>query len=313
MLEVAVIPDYEAIMWPLLQFLSDGHTRSMQECRENLSVHFALSEDELAELLPSGRVPIFNSRVHWAKTYLVKAGALESQARGFVRIAERGRALLAEGLGGLKTRDLNSRFEEMREWTEASRLGTSSGRSTPEPDLGENDLQNLPPNESLDASFRRYRESVQSDVLERIKRMPPAFFERLVVDLLLRLGYGGPFGTGITLGRSGDHGVDGVIHQDKLGLDLLYVQAKRWDGVVGGSVIREFAGALSAHRAGKGVIITTSGFSRDAIVDAERMGQRIVLIDGAKLAELLYETGLGLVTDATFEIKRLDSDYFEGE
>ena len=175
-------------------------------------------------------------------------------------------------------------------------------------------MGDLPPDESLDSSYRRYRESVQSEVLDRIKQMPPAFFERLVVGtLLLKLGYGGPFGNGVTLGRSGDRGVDGVIHQDKLGLDLLYVQAKRWEGSVGGSVVREFAGALSAHRARKGVILTTATFTRDAWNDAERMGERIVLIDGPRLAELLYETGLGLVTEATFEMKRIDSDYFEGE
>jgi restriction system protein len=305
-----MIPDFQSVMLPLLQVAADGKTRTIRECREQLATHFALSGEELAEVLPSGRTPRFSSRVHWAKTYLEKAGVLTSPTRGTIQITDRGRALLAEQVSELSTALLASRFEEMRTWRESSRIAGSPkrGRFVEEK---ETSLE-LPPDEAIEESFRRYREAVQSEILGRIKTMPPAFFERLVVDLLLRLGYGGPFGKGLTQGGSGDRGIDGVIHQDKLGLDLLYVQAKRWEGSVGGSVVREFAGALSAHRARKGVIITTSSFTKDAVSDGERMGERIVLIDGPKLAELLYETGLGLVTEATFAMKRIDSDYFEG-
>lgn len=304
-----MIPDYESFMTPLLRVMSDGRERSIAECRDLLAQEFALSEDDLSELLPSGRMPKFNSRVHWAKTYLEKAQTLESTGRGRIRITDRGQRLFAEANHPINTAMLTSLYQEMRDWREVSR-GKSNGRVTSV--TGTDAPEELPPDESLAESFQRYRQSVQAEILDRIKRMPPGFFERLVVDLLLKLGYGGPFGTGLTLGRSGDRGVDGVIHQDKLGLDLLYVQAKRWEGSVGGSVVREFAGALSAHRARKGLIITTSTFTRDAIADAERMAERIVLIDGSKLAELLYETGLGMVTETTLEMRRIDSDYFEG-
>lgn len=226
-----MIPDYESAMRPLLEFLSDGHNRTLAECRE------------------------------W------------------------------------------------KEVSRAAQVQVSSTDGSPNFEAA----PKLPPDESLDFSFRRYREAVQSELVDLVKSMPPEFFERLVVDLLLRLGYGGPFGSGLHLGRTGDRGIDGVINQDKLGLDLLYVQAKRWQDSVGAPIVREFAGALSAHRARKGVIITTSWFTRDAQIDAERMGERIVLIDGATLAELMYDTGLGLSTYSTFELKRVDSDYFGGE
>jgi len=308
-----MIPTFETVMLPLLRILEDGSERTIGECRVLLANEFALSPEELAELLPSGRMPRFNSRVHWAKFHLGKAGVVRSVGRGRIQITGRGSQLLSEGLTRLDTALLADRFAEYREWRDASRNDGADRRSGPSASTAAVAVGDLPPAESLDSSYRRYREAVQSEVLDRIKQMPPAFFERLVVDLLLKLGYGGPFGTGVTLGRSGDRGVDGVIHQDKLGLDLLYVQAKRWEGPVGGSVVREFAGSLSAHRARKGVILTTATFTRDAWTDAERMGERIVLIDGPRLAELLYETGLGLVTEATFEMKRIDSDYFEGD
>lgn len=308
-----MIPTFETVMLPLLRILEDGNERSTRECGEALANEFALTPEEVAELLPSGRMPRFNSRVNWAKTYLAKAGVVRSVGRGRIQITDRGRQLLLENLTRLDSALLADRFAEFREWRDASRNDGADRRSGPSASTAAVAVGDLPPAESLDSSYRRYREAVQSEVLDRIKQMPPAFFERLVVDLLLKLGYGGPFGTGVTLGRSGDRGVDGVIHQDKLGLDLLYVQAKRWEGPVGGSVVREFAGALSAHRARKGVILTTATFTRDAWTDAERMGERIVLIDGPRLAELLYETGLGLVTEATFEMKRIDSDYFEGD
>lgn len=304
------IPNYQQVMLPLLGTLRGGTERSIADCRRELAVHFELSESELAELLPSGRTPKFNSRVNWGKTYLEKALAIKSTSRGVIQITERGSDLLAEGLTDLTTNQLAVRSPELREWIDSYSSSTGGGKV--EVARATAVAQELPPAEFLDISFRRYKESVQEELLERIGQMPPEFFERLVVDLLLRLGYGGASGSGIALGKSGDHGVDGVIYQDKLGLDLLYVQAKRWGGSVGGSIVREFAGALSAHRANKGVIITTSTFTRDAWQDAERMGSRIVLIDGLRLSELLYETGLGLVTEATLAMKRLDSDYFEG-
>jgi restriction system protein len=202
---------------------------------------------------------------------------------------------------------LTDRFEEMRAWRRARRPRIPDNRTTVEA-AGNGSLT---PEEALAASYSQIRESVESDVLERAKAMPPDRFERLVLDLLLRLGYGGPLGWSVHLGKSGDGGIDGVIQQDKLGLDQIYVQAKRWQGSVGSSIVREFAGSLSTHRARKGVIITTSTFTTDAKRDADRMGDRIVLIDGAELAALMYEVGLGVTVAATYELKRPDSDYFD--
>ncbi len=171
--------------------------------------------------------------------------------------------------------------------------------------------EKLSPEEALATSYQQIRASVEAEVLDRAKAMSPERFEKLVLDLLLKLGYGGPFGSGVHIGKSGDGGVDGVIRQDKLGLELIYIQAKRWQGSVGPSTVREFAGSLSAHRARKGVIITTSTFTAEARKDAERMGDRIVLVDGSQLATLMYEVGLGVAVASTYEIKSPDSDYFE--
>jgi restriction system protein len=309
-----MIPKYDEVTLPLLKILGDGRVWTAEEYRKSLVKAFSLTEAELSEMLPSGRTTTFSSRAHWAKTYLERAGLVTSPARGKVQITDSGKALLAEDITALSVKVMRERFEGIRAWESQSRSrSTEQSPSSAQPTLPTLS-DDLSPEESLEQSFQRYRRAVQEELLAQVKSMSPAFFERLVVDLLLKLGYGGPFGQGLTTGRSGDGGIDGVIHQDKLGLDLLYVQAKRWEGSVGGPTIREFAGALSANRASKGVIITTSHFTRDAIVDAERMmASRIVLIDGVKLSELLYETGLGLVPEHTFEMKRIDAGYFSDD
>lgn len=298
-------------MRPFLECLSDGADRTIAECRDWIADRLAISDEERSVLLPSGRVPLLNSRVHWAKTYLTKAGAVVSTARGSVRISDRGRELLQTKVGRITTADLAGVSPEFQAWRESSR--TSSARARPTVNEDPSPTAMLGPEESLEINFQQYQDALQDELLEVVKGMRAESFERLVVDLLLRLGYGGTHGHGLQLGGTGDHGVDGVINQDKLGLDLLYVQAKRWEGSVGSPTVREFAGSLSAHRARKGVIITTSSFTRDARLDAERMGERIVLIDGKTLASLMYETGLGLTTYSTFELKRVDSDYFDGQ
>lgn len=207
----------------------------------------------------------------------------------------------------LTTALLTDLFDELREWRAASR----NPKPHPVEVLGTDPGDAMTPIEAISVGYQRMREATQSDVLERAKAMPPERFERLVVDLLLRLGYGGTHGGGVPLGRTGDGGIDGIIQQDKLGLELIYIQAKRWQGTVGSSVVREFAGSIAARRAHKGVILTTATFSKDALADAERMSDRIVLIDGARLAELMFEVGLGVSVEATYEVKRVDSDYFE--
>jgi restriction system protein len=293
-------------MLPLLELLADGRERTAIECREALTSRFGLTPEDLSARIPSG-ANLFSSRLHWASTYLVKSGVLMRPRRGVLQITDRGRALLSESPKQLDTTLLAERYEEMRSWLRVSRQRV--GDQIPAGPAPSQDA--LSPKEALAANYQQIRDTVEADILERVKGMPPERFEKLVLDLLLKLGYGGPFGSGVHLGKSGDGGVDGVIQQDKLGLELIYVQAKRWQGSVGPSTVREFAGSLSAHRARKGVIITTSSFTAEARKDAERMGVPIVLIDGAQLAALMYEVGLGVSVASTFELKRLDSDYFE--
>jgi restriction system protein len=301
-----MIPDYERLMLPLLEVVADGQTWTLRECRDALASRFDLTDAEALEMIPSGLTPLFNSRVHWAKTYLGKAGLVDSPARGTVRITDRGLSVLAEDLTALSTALLTERFEEMRAWRASSRR--SAAAPAQESDAP---LSGLTPDELIQESYARIRAAIQSDLLDRVHSMPPERFEKLVLDLLLGLGYGGPAGTAEHLGRSGDGGLDGVIRQDKLGLERVYVQAKRWQASVGSSAVREFAGSLAANRADKGVIITTSSFTADAVSDAEKFAGRIVLVDGAQLVQLMYEVGIGVSVEVSYIVKRLDSDYFE--
>jgi restriction system protein len=293
-------------MLPLLEVLADGRERTATECRETLASRFSLTPEDLSARIPSG-TNMFSHRIHWAAMYLVRAGLLVRPRRGALQITERGLELLAESPERIDIPFLVNRYEEFRAWRNASRQAvenTSPGGPATAPGA-------LSPEEALVSSYEQIRESVEADLLDRVRSVSPDRFEKLVLDLLLKLGYGGAFGSGIHLGRSGDGGIDGVIQQDKLGLDLIYVQAKRWQGNVGPATVREFAGALSAHRADKGVIITTSSFTAEAKKDAERMAGRIALIDGAQLASLMYEFDLGVSVVSTFVVKRPDSDYFE--
>ncbi len=301
-----MVPNYETLMLPMLELLADQRERTAAECREALAQRFDLTPDDLAARIPSGG-NLWRSRTHWASTYLAKAGVVERPRRGSLRITDRGLALMSERPQRLDTALLAERFEEMRTWRRRARGGEQPTDVLPRPIAQET----LSPEEALAASYQQIRESVEADILERAKGMPPENFEKLVLDLLEKLGYGGATGSAVHLGKSGDGGVDGVIRQDKLGLELIYVQAKRWQNTVGPSTVREFAGSLSAHRARKGVIITTSSFTAEARKDAERMGDRIVLVEGSELAALMYEVGLGVSVASVYELKRPDSDYFE--
>ncbi len=294
-------------MHPLLEFLADGDTRTSAEIRTELATRVALSESELQQLLPSGRMTTFASRVHWAKTYLEKAGAVESPARGEVRISDRGRTLLGQGHVNRKTLQ---QFPEFIEWKQRSRrrsddesngnLHASSPPTSPE----------TAPEENIESAYLELRNAVEDEILDAIKAASPQFLERVVVDLLVKLGYGGAGDSGKHLGRSGDGGVDGVIWEDKLGLDLIYVQAKRWQNTVGRPEIQAFSGSLDGFRARKGVFITTSTFTREARDYVGSIEKKIVLIDGHELARLLFDTGLGVSTEITYPVKRIDSDYF---
>lgn len=305
------IPDYERIMLPLLQLARDGKPHSLSEAVELLGNAFGLSEDERRELLPSGRQARFDNRVGWARTYLKKAGLLESTGRGTFRITERGLALLRENPPEI-TNELLFQFPEFKEFKsrQVSRLDSaavqtrhSGGRVTSTPE------------EVLEASYQELRRELAQELLDRVKRCSPRFFEQLVVDVLVAMGYGGSrTDAGQAIGQTGDGGIDGIIKEDRLGLDVVYIQAKRWDRTVGRPEVQAFAGSLEGQRARKGVFITTSQFSQDARRYVEIIEKRIVLIDGEQLAQLMIDHGVGVTEVSHYVVRRIDLDYFgEGE
>lgn len=301
------IPDFQTIMRPLLEHLADGDVRANRDTNEYLARHFQLTEDELAEMLPSGYARLFDNRIGWAKTHLKGAGLIESPGRARYRITQRGRDALAQNVVPINMAYLRQ-FDEYTEFQSGSKPAKPAAAATGVPI----ETDSLTPSEHIEFGYQAVREELKEELITRIKAASPAFFEHLVVELLVRLGYGGSRkDAGQTLGRSGDGGIDGVIKEDRLGLDVIYLQAKRWEGTVGRPEIQKFAGALQGQRAKKGVFLTTSSFSSEATEYASFIDTRIVLIDGEKLVSLMIDTGVGVSTIATYDVKRLDSDYFE--
>lgn len=298
------IPDFQTLMLPLLRFCADGREHDRHDALPVLAREFDLSDAELAELLPSGKQARFVNRVAWAKSYLKQAGMLETTSRGIFRITARGKAALAES-----PERIDMRFLERYPEYQAFRF---LRRQEDEPGLEDGEIiQKATPEELMESGYRQLRTALAADVLSQVKSASPAFFERMVVDLLLRMGYGGTReDAGQVVGKSGDGGIDGIIKEDRLGLDVIYIQAKRWESDVGSGEIRNFIGALSVHKAEKGVFITTSGFNRNARDTASKVNSKIVLIDGPSLAELMIDFGLGVSPINTYEIKRIDSDFF---
>lgn len=298
------IPDFQTIMLPLLRFCADGGEHGRHDALPVLAGEFALSESELAELLPSGKQGKFVNRIAWAKSHLKQAGLLETTTRGIFRITERGRLVLAEKPARIDMKFLE-RFPEYQAFRSGQRF------SNQQTDEASGNIQQVTPEELLETGYVQIRTALATDLLAQVKSATPAFFERTVVDLLLRMGYGGTReDAGQVVGKSGDGGIDGIIKEDRLGLDVIYIQAKRWEGDVGSSEIRNFIGALSVHKAEKGVFITTSGFNKNARETAAKVNSKIVLIDGPTLADLMIDFGLGVSTVNTYEIKRIDSDFF---
>ena len=298
------IPDYQSIMLPLLELASDGQTHHVHEAIEFLAQQFTLTDDEKRELVPSGKQPRFQNRVSWARTYMTKADLLESPKRGFFCITERGRQVLAE-----KPPVINVKFlEQFEEFMSFRKLRHERNDFT-ESDSG---FSENTPEESLEAAYQTIRENLADDILRTVRNCSPEFFEQLVVDLLVRMGYGGSRQeAGQAIGRSGDEGIDGIIKEDRLGLDIIYVQAKRWEQVISRPEVQKFAGALQGQQAHKGVFITTSAFSHEAIEYAKKIASKIILIEGTQLAYLMIDYGIGVTTANTYELKRIDSDYFE--
>ena len=303
------IPDFQTVMLPLLVHLRDGREHANADTLDALALHFRLTEDERTQLLPSGRQSIFINRVAWAKSHLKAGGLIESPRRGFYKIAPRGVDVLNANPNRVDLR-LLKQFPEYIEFRKAKR---EVGSLQPSPTLdavGEAD--ELTPEEHLEYGNQRVREQLAADLLERLKAASPSFLEKVVVELLVAMGYGGSRqDAGQTVGRAADGGIDGVIKEDRLGLDLLYIQAKRWNGVVGRPEIQKFAGALQGQRAKKGVFITTSDFTKEAVDYAAMIDSRIVLISGSRLTNLMIDHGIGVTTVASYEVKRMDSDYFE--
>ena len=297
------IPDYQTIMLPLLKFLADNEEHSKHDAVEHLKKVFGLTGEEERLTLPSGKQAVIDNRIGWSRTYLKNAGLIESTRRGFFKITPRGLDVLKENPPVINNNFLQ-RFPEFLEFRE---LRKDKVETQPP---GEND--EMTPQESLEYSYQKIREELARDLLARVKTSTPDFFENLVVELLVKIGYGGTIkDAGRAIGRSGDGGVDGVIYEDRLGLDKIYIQAKRWDeNTVGRPKVQEFAGALAGKRARKGVFITTSKFSKEAHDFVSSIDSKIILVDGVGLTNLMIDYGVGVSTVSVYEIKKIDSDYF---
>jgi restriction system protein len=300
------VPPFHAMMLPLLHLVSDGKEHSLDDCESQLAGQFKLSPEELGQLLPSGRQTVFENRLGWARTFLKKAGLLEAPVRGRIRITDRGRTVLTQEPGYIDVKFLDQ-FPEFSEFRKAQRKPKEKVSSNDSDEGAENT-----PEEALEDAYQGLRASLAQDLLNRTKGCSPRFFERLVVDLLLAMGYGGSRAdAGRAVGQSGDGGIDGIIDQDRLGLDKVCIQAKRWEASVGRPIVQAFSGSLEGRGATKGVLITTSEFTKDAREYVDRIQKRIVLVDGDLLSKLMIDYGIGVASVSKYEVKKVDPDYFE--
>ncbi len=305
------IPDYESIMLPLLQMAEKANEVSTKIAYEEMAQHFMLTEQEKKVLQPSGRMLLFNNRLLWAKHYLAKAGLLEAPKRAVFRITKRGREVLAEKPVKLD-REYLSKFPEFQEFIKRPQNKPQENSETRET---QKELQSKTPNELMGEAYSQIREALADELLDKVKSCSPSFFEWLVVELLVKMGYGGSIQeAGKVIGKVGDGGIDGVIKEDKLGLDLIYIQAKRWENNVGRPQVQAFAGALQGVGAKKGILVTTSDFTEETKQYVKsNTTSKIVLIDGKTLADLMIDYDIGVSKVSSYEIKRLDSDYFSDE
>jgi restriction system protein len=282
------IPDYQTCMLPLLKVTADKKEHSLREAVDILAEQFSLSEDELKQLLPSGQTSVFVNRVGWARSYMKQAGLISPTRRGFFEITERGLDVLAN-----KPKEIDVKFFYEKDET----VSQNNNEKTPA--------------EALESAYENLKAELIDELLQQIKSSPPRLFEKIVVELIVKMGYGGSRkDAGRAIGRSGDEGIDGIINEDRLGLDIIYIQAKRWENTVSRPEIQKFAGALQGQRARKGIFITTSSFSKEAIEYVSRIDNKIVLIDGEQLAQFMFENNVGFSTVANYEAKKIDTDYF---
>jgi restriction system protein len=297
-------------MLPVLKMAADGGEHKFSQAVEALADQFNLSTEERSELLPSGSQAVFNNRVGWARSYLKQAGLLASPKRGFFTITQTGKELLAKNPEKIDI----SVLEQYPEFIEFKNRKKDKSENKAQVEISAEQESSLTPEDSLASAYKQLRSALESEILSSVKEASPSFFERLVVDLLVKMGYGGSRqDAGKALGKSGDGGIDGIINEDRLGLDVIYIQAKRWEGSVGRPEIQKFAGALQGQRARKGVFITTSFFTKEAIEYASLIESKIILIDGEHLSRLMAEHNVGVSTVGQYEVKKLDSDYFDNE
>ena len=301
------IPSHEALMRPLLACLADGKGHHVREFYDALANQFGLSDLDRQQLLPSGRDLLFENRVGWARTYLKKAGLIETIQRGVHRITDRGRGALQDCPVQIAI-DYLKQFPEFRAFTSPADAPGSGARRAPNIEMQGT------PEELLESAHERLRDNLAQELLDRLLQVTPTFFERLVVQVLVAMGYGGTLkDAGEAVGRSGDGGIDGVIKEDRLGLDAIFIQAKRWSNPVGRPEIQRFVGALQGRRASKGVFITTSTFTEEAMEYAGHIPTKVILVDGRYLTELMIDHGVGVATQATYHVKKVDSDFFSEE
>lgn len=303
------IPNYQAFMAPVLHVLGDGQPRPLKEVRELVAVRQGISDEDRSAHIKSG-VSLFESRVNWAVTYLAQAGLLTRPRRAIQQITDRGRQVLQEYPDRVDNNILEQ-FPEFQDFKSRARATSQPSETQATADPSPNVTQ--PPRETITAAVEENNAAVAADVLSRVQEQDPAFLENLVLKVLTAMGYSGAAGSAERLGRTGDEGLDGVIKQDRLGLDRIYVQAKRYasDRTVGRPDIQGFVGALHGAQADRGVFITTSKFSADAYSYAEKVNARVVLIDGVMLANLMVEHNIGAEDAESFVLKRLDEDFFE--
>lgn len=304
------IPVFQDIMLPILEYLSDGKEHSLREAYRWLANSFDLSEDEIEELFPSGNDRIFHNRIRWAKYYLSEAGLLNITRRGYIQITDKGLEMIKS-----KPKSLDVKF--MKELSANKSVDQGTPEKTKEdkkPDNGYAD-SNKTPEENLEFAYQEIRNKLAEELLKYVKNVSPFEFEKLVVELLVKMGYGGTLtDAGETTKKTKDDGIDGTIKEDKLGLDIIYIQAKRWDtNPVGKNEIHSFIGALAGQGAKKGIFITTSHFTNDAMQYVPKNETKIVLIDGKTLAQLMFDYNLGVTSHKVYEVKRIDTDYFEAD
>jgi len=308
-----MIPDYQSVMLPIVKFLGDSKEHNIEEITPVIIKSFNLTEEESNRTLPNSQKKVINNRIHWARSHLKVAGIIEYPAKGIVRITERGKQLLlSENPSSIDIHFLMNKFPDYKEkyysWRQPKTNGSLSKSNEEIKEIEQT------PEELIESGYQKIRISLEQEILSKLKSVHPSFFEKIVVELLVKMGYGGSISeAGKATRYTNDEGIDGIIKEDKLGLDTIYIQAKRWGGVVGRPELHKFVGALAGQGAKKGIFITTSSFTKEAKDYIPRNETKIVLIDGSTLAQYMIDYNLGVSVQNTYEIKKIDSDYFEEE